>query len=410
MMHDNPDTMTGRALLLDVFQAALARVEGHAAVVSALAGGHPERAAVLAIGKAADAMARGALEVLGDGLVAGFVVTKYGHGDPAFWAGHNIAFLESAHPVPDGNSLAAGAAVVDFVRGLPEDLPLLCLISGGASALVEQPRPGIDLALLQRANAWLLASGLDIHPVNRVRQGLSQLKGGGLLALLGGRAVTGLYISDVAGDDPAVIGSGLLGPAPEVPLPGGLPGWLTAALQPIGSVVEQGRVERRVIASLDHALDAAVAAGQGLGAVVTRGTEPLAGDAEACARRLVDEVLAGPPGLYVWGGETTVTLPANPGRGGRNQQLALAAAVAMAGHDGLTLLAAGTDGTDGPTEDAGGLVDGGTVARAEMAGLDAAECLRHADAGRLLAATGDLVNTGPTGTNVTDLVLAYKRA
>lgn len=403
-----PEQHPSRQLLLDVFHAALARVEGRAAVVAALADCPFDRAAVLAVGKAADAMAHGAADCLGEGLVSGLVVTKYGHANPAAWTGRPVRVMESAHPVPDDNSLAAGEAVADFVRSLPEGLPLLCLISGGASALVELPRDGVDLSLLQRANAWLLGSGLDIHDINRVRQGLSQLKGGGLLGLLGQRPVLGLYVSDVAGDDPAVIGSGLLGPSPQRAVPGGLPDWLQSALQPIAERSGGDATERRVIASLAHALDAAEAEARRRGLVVHRGAEPLAGDAGGVAAMLVETIVAGAPGLYLWGGETTVALPDEPGRGGRNQHLALAAARALAGRDDIFLLAAGTDGTDGPTEDAGALVDGGTVARGALHGFDAADCLARADAGSLLDASGDLVHTGPTGTNVTDLVIAWK--
>lgn len=409
MTYPESPFLSERKLLLEVFQAALARVEGAAAVRAALAGYAPSQAAVLAVGKAADAMARGAAGVLGERLHSGLVITKYDHGEAAFWTGRGVDYRESAHPVPDDNSLAAGRAMVDFVRALPDGLPLLCLISGGASALVEYPRDGIDLALLQRANGWLLGSGFDIHQINRVRQGLSRVKGGGLVSELGDRDVLALYISDVAGDDPAVIGSGLLGPAPDVPLPAGLPDWLSAAVRPVAPIVEQGSIARRIIASLDHALDSAAAAGEDLGLALHRSPVMLEGDAGSCAERLVAEMIGGAPGLYVWGGETTVELPPQPGRGGRNQHLALAAAVAMAGRDDLVLLAAGTDGTDGPTEDAGGLVDGETVARAESEGLDPAAALARADAGSLLEVTGDLVHTGPTGTNVTDLVLGYKR-
>jgi hydroxypyruvate reductase len=406
---DDPCALAARRLLLELFQAALARVEGGAAVRSALAGDRPERAALLAVGKAADAMARGAADVLGDGLVSGIIVTKYGHGDPEHWRRQPIEYLESAHPVPDRNSLVAGERVVAYVQRLPAGLPLLCLISGGASALLESLWPGVDLALLQRANAWLLGSGLDIHQVNRVRLGLSRIKGGGLLRYCGARPVTGLYISDVAGDDPAVIGSGLLGPPPAATLPEGLPDWLRGALHPLQPAPAAGAVQRRVVASLEHALAAVVAAGESRGCPVRRAAAPLAGDAVQAARRIVAEISAGPPGLYLWGGETTVNLPAKPGRGGRNQQLALAAALELAGRDDICLLAAGTDGSDGPTEDAGALVDGGTVARGALQGLDAAECLARADAGSLLAASGDLLNTGPTGTNVTDLVIAFRQ-
>lgn len=406
---DDPGALAARRLLLELFQAALARVEGGAAVRSALAGNRPERAALLAVGKAADAMARGAADMLGSGLVRGIIVTKYGHGDPEHWRGQPVQYLESAHPLPDRNSLAAGERVVDFVQQLPAGLPLLCLISGGASALLESLWPGVDLALLQRANAWLLGSGLDIHQVNRVRLGLSRIKGGGLLRYSGERPVTGLYISDVAGDDPAVIGSGLLGPPPAAPLPAQLPDWLRGALHPLQPAPPAGAVQRRVVASLDHALAAVVATGESRGCPVRRATAPLTGDAVEAARRIVAEISTGPPGLYLWGGETTVNLPAQPGRGGRNQHLALAAALELAGRDDICLLAAGTDGSDGPTEDAGALVDGGTVARGALHGFDAAECLARADAGSLLAASGDLLNTGPTGTNVTDLVIAFRQ-
>lgn len=409
MPSPTPPDHDPRRLLLTVFNTALQRVEGEAAVATALADDCPAEAALLAVGKAADAMARAAAARLGDGLRKGLIVTKYQHGEAARWADGPVRLLESAHPVPDANSLAAGQAVAEFVSGLPAGLPLLCLISGGASALVELPRPGIDLALLQRANGWLLGSGLDIHAINRVRQGLSQLKGGGLLALCGERPVTGLYISDVAGDDPAVIGSGLLGPAPRAALPAGLPDWLATALQPVPGDEPEAQVTRRIVASLAHALDAAAAAGGQLGLAVHRQTE-LEGEAGTAARAIVQSLVDGPAGLYLWGGETTVTLPPQPGRGGRNQQLALAAAVALAGRDDIHLLAAGTDGSDGPTGDAGALVDGGTVARGALHGFDAADCLARADAGSLLDASGDLVHTGPTGTNVTDLVIALKQA
>lgn len=405
---NHPDGRSERRLLLALFDAAVRRVEGRAATIAALADRPPGRTAMLAVGKAADAMARGASACLGNDLVTGLVVTKYGHGDERFWRDTPVRYLESAHPVPDDASLAAGLAVADFVSGLDPELPLLCLISGGASALVELPRPGIDLALLQRASDWLLGSGLDIHAINRVRQGLSQLKGGGLLALAGDRPVTGLYISDVAGDDPAVIGSGLLGPAPQAPLPADLPGWLRQALQPVNSASGVSDITRRIIASLSLAMDAVADAATLRGFDVYRQARPLAGDAAQAARDVAAVLAQGPPGIYVWGGETTVALPPDPGRGGRNQHLALAAATALAGHPDIWLLSAGTDGSDGPTGDAGALVDGGSLARATLHGFDAGDCLARADAGSLLAASDDLINTGPTGTNVTDLVIALK--
>ncbi len=394
--------------MLDLFQAAVARVEGRAATVAALTDRVPSETALLAVGKAADAMARGAAACLGDDLVTGLVVTKYAHGDARFWRDTPVAYRESAHPVPDDASLAAGRVVADFVTGLPPGLPLLCLISGGASALVELPRPGIELDLLRRANDWLLGSGLDIHAINRVRQGMSQLKGGGLLDLAGSRPVTGCYISDVAGDDPAVIGSGLLGPIPEAPLPRGLPDWLVQMLQPVVCDAKPRQATRRIVASLDLAMDAAAAAATARGMTVHRQRKPLAGDAAAAAQAIVATLDRGAPGVYIWGGETTVALPPEPGRGGRNQHLALVAATALAGRSDIWLLSAGTDGSDGPTGDAGALVDGGTIARAAVQGFEPLACIAAADAGSLLAASDDLINTGPTATNVTDLVIALK--
>lgn len=406
---EHPRSDQVRDLLLSLFQAAVSRVEGRAATAQALQDWPGGEVALLAVGKAADAMARGAWSRLGDEIVEGLVVTKYDHGDPAYWADTGIEYMESAHPVPNAASLVAGQSVARFVQHLPPDLPLLCLISGGASALVELPRPGVDLALLQRASEWLLGSGLDIHAINRVRQGLSQLKGGGLLALAGDRPVTGLYISDVAGDDPAVIGSGLLGPAPVAALPSDLPDWLAAAIHEVPAATERTTpVERRIVASLAIAVDSVASTASTRGWPVHAHTAPLAGDAAEMGRAIANTLRRGPPGIYVWGGETTVALPPEPGRGGRNQQLALAAAEVLADVPGIWVLSAGTDGSDGPTEDAGALIDGSTLERASLHGFDAADCLARADAGSLLAASGDLINTGPTGTNVTDLVIACK--
>jgi len=164
--------------------------------------------------------------------------------------------------------------------------------------------------------------------------------------------------------------------------------------------------EHRLLANLEQACTALADAAHDQGLKCTLHDLSLDGDAETTGRQLADELSRLPPGLHVWGGETTVCLPPHPGRGGRNQQLALAAAQVLAGRDGISLLALGTDGSDGASEDAGALVDGGTIARGELAGLDAGQQLRNADAGRFLEASGDLVSTGPTGTNVRDMIVA----
>lgn len=201
-----------------------------------------------------------------------------------------------------------------------------------------------------------------------------------------GRAAQALFISDVPGDDPAIIGSGLLGPAT-----GGA-----------------DHIERQIVASVDRAIEGVAHAASRRGLPVTCVRERLEGDAMRLAARCAHELLVGNTQVRVWGGESTVRLPPHPGRGGRNQHLALAAARFLPEYPELLLLAAGTDGTDGPTDAAGGLVDADTCARVALAGLDADDCLARADSGTALAAAGALVRTGPTGTNVADLVIGLK--
>jgi len=359
-------------------------------------------------------MAAGALDAVGDRLAALLAITKTGHCQGLTGPGGRVRCLESSHPVPDASSLVAGTELVNFIEGAPRDATLLVLTSGGASSLVEQLAADLGAEQLARVNRWLLRSGMDIHGMNRVRKALSRIKGGRLAAHLGGRSALNLVISDVPGDDLRSIGSGLLvphGPA-DVSLEGLiLPDWLAALTEraePLPDEATFDRVRSVIVARSADAQSAAARRGEAQGYAVHGHDALLCGDASAAGRRVVEEVLRGPPGLYVWGGETTVRLPPNPGRGGRNQSLALAAALQLRGHDGVWLLAAGTDGTDGPGLDAGALVDGQTVTRGKNAGLDAGQSLARADAGTFLEASGDLLRTGPTGTNVMDLVLALK--
>ncbi len=377
-------------LLLELLQAGLARVDGRRCVRAALLArppappGAPVWAAT--VGKAAAAMALGAADALGSSLARVLVVTKSGHLAPELLALPGIEIHESAHPVPDQRSLAAGRRLLEWVRELPAAVSPLFLISGGASSLVEVLEPGVSLAQLEQLSARGLAEGVAIAELNIRRARLSQIKGGRLAAQLAGREALALFISDVPDDDPAVIGSGLLGDA-------------AAGLD---------RIERRVIASVDQAMEgvAAAAAQRGLTAACVR--QRFAGEATRLAARFAHELLMGNTQVRVWGGESTVRLPQQPGRGGRNQHLALAACKLLAGYPDLSLLAAGTDGTDGPTEAAGGLVDADTCGRLALAGLDPDACLARADAGTALAAVGALVSTGPTGTNVADLVIGLK--
>ena len=398
-----------RDLLLNCYTAALAAVDGRAVVARRL---RRERFTkpvhVIAIGKAAEAMTLGAHDVLGSKIADALIVTR----NPLMslsWTVHT-----GGHPLPDERSLQAGRALISSIEALPGEADVLVLLSGGASALVEFLPDGITLDDLRRVNEWLLASGLDIAAMNAVRRRLSLLKGGRLAALLGARHVLGLAISDVPGDDVRWIGSGPLTPiVSDEHLPNGLPAFIHELLKYAPAPEQGGALNRNIrmeiVARNDDARRAAAewAESHGIRAVA----EPalVTGDAAEAGRRLALALLESPRGLlHVWGGETTLRLPARPGRGGRAQHLALSAALALAGHDGSYLLAAGSDGSDGPGEDAGALVDGGTVARGELHAGRAGEALARADAGTFLEASGDLIQTGPTGTNVMDLMLGWR--
>jgi hydroxypyruvate reductase len=402
---------THRRILLGLFERTLAAVHGRARTRAAAA--HLPQDAdwrVFAIGKAASAMTLGALDCLGPRIIEALVVSKDGHFDAELEGAAGVTCLASAHPVPDERSLAAGAELLRRLARLRPDERVLFLVSGGASSLIEALPQGVTLPDLKRVNEWGLSIGLDIVGLNRIRKTLSLIKGGRLLGKLSGVDVHALFISDVPGDDPSVIGSGILG-APEPAIgPGRIPAWVQTLMkcaQP-ATIPEVLRIERRVIAKLDDALDAARAAAEDLGLTVAMHPQRFAGDARNLAVAFAHELVLSAADLNVWGGESTVELPAEPGRGGRNQQLALAAARLLAGHDDLAILAAGTDGTDGPTADAGALVDGSTLDRGTIAGLDAEACLARCDAGSFLEASGDLVSTGPSGTNVGDLVLGLR--
>lgn len=398
-----------RQWLLQLFQRGLAAVNGRTCVNAAL-GGRSFAAPLylVAVGKAADAMTAGALDAVGSQLRSGLVVTRYGHQDSPVYRDPRIVLLEAGHPLPDEQSLSAGRALKLFLREAPADAQFLFLLSGGASSLVEVPAPGVSLANLRSLGRWLLASGLPIGDVNRVRSAYSQIKGGRLLQDLGGRPAELLLISDVPGDIPEHIGSGpllppLSGPFPELPEPfGSLP------KQPELRQAVASRVSVRMLATNFQARQVVRDAAAAQHEPVHLHADLPASRAVECGQYMAEYLCDAEPGVHVWGGETVVYLPEHPGRGGRNQRLALAAACTLAGRDDIWLLAAGTDGTDGNTADAGALVDGGTLKRGARAGLDVRDCQERADAGSFLETSGDLVYTGPTGTNVMDLMIAYK--
>ena len=389
--------MTGtdprRQLLLELLQAGLAAVDGRrctAASLASLISDHAPatRYHVAAVGKASCAMALGAHDALGARLARTLVIAKDGHLEPGVGALPGIDVLESSHPVPDARSLRAGERLFEFVASMPADVVPVFLISGGASSLVDVLAPGYTLEDLRQLNSTGLASGEEIGELNARRRRVSKLKGGGVTALLRGRPALALFVSDVPGDDPAVIGSGILGP-------------VTAA----GAVLADA-VTRRIIARIEDAMQAAGARAGELRTWIS--DTRFAGDADRLAVRLTHELWLSEAQVCVWGGESVVRLPPQPGHGGRNQHLALAAARLIAGVDDLLFLAAGTDGTDGPTQEAGALVDGETCGRVTVAGLDVERCLSAADSQPALAAAGDLIHTGPTGTNVGDLAIGLK--
>lgn len=366
-------------VLTSLWWAGVNSVRGETAVAQALDRRRISRPdVIIAVGKAAASMARAALATYGTGIPT-LVVTKYNHGnDLPDW----VDLIEAAHPVPDENTLIAGETMARRVREMPSGSHLLMLVSGGSSALAELPEPGHTLPSLQTENRHMLAEGLDIHEMNARRKTLSQIKGGKLLAAFPGEMVTTLAISDVEGDSLAVIGSG------------------------IGDVPDDARFsfDPHIIASNRIAREAsALAAEAEFGLKVQLNLETLYADINTLAPVIGDRLRRGPAGIYIWGGEPTVVLPPDPGQGGRNQALALLLAREIEGRYDIDILVAGTDGTDGPTSAAGGFADG------QVWSEDAKRFVRAADSGRYLEQRNALFTTGPTGTNVMDLVLAVKR-
>ncbi len=379
-------------MLLDLYRIGLAAVDGRRLMREHLSGrSREQRYWLLAVGKSAVQMALGARDGLAEAIERALVVAPEGYLDPALQRIPGVECITAGHPLPDAASLDAGAAALQMVRTLPAGVRLLVLVSGGASSLIEVLRPGVQLDDLHRLWRESLAAGWDIALLNQKRSALSLIKGGGLAAALASHDAEAWFMSDVPGDDPALLGSGLLAsPARREAPAAGFP-------------LQQ-------IAGLDTALAAIEQAAGARGLRVDRQGSRLAGEATAAAGQLCEALFAGSPRLIVAGGETTVRLPPASGRGGRCQHFALQCALHIEGRTGLFILAAGTDGIDGNSPDAGALVDGATVARARQAGLDPQAILAAADSGVLLEASGDLIHTGPTGTNVGDLVLALRHS
>ncbi len=406
-------------LLRAMFDAAVAAAQPSRVVPPQLPSAPAGRTVVVGAGKASAAMAQ-ALERHWSGPLSGLVVTRYGHAVPC----RSIEIVEAAHPVPDAAGEQAATRILNLVQGLDQDDLLICLISGGGSALLSLPAPDLTLADKQAVSRQLLKSGATIGEMNCVRKHLSAIKGGRLAAAAAPARVMTLLISDVPGDDPAVIASGptvadpttradalaichrygITGPAAvldylqrpeaETPKPGD---------------ARLARSETRLIATPQQSLEAAAAVARSAGYAALILGDSLEG--EACQLALVHAGIArqvirhgqplAAPCVLLSGGEATVTVRGH-GRGGRNVEFLLALAVALQGQLRVYAIACDTDGIDGTEDNAGALVTPATLQRAAAASLDAKARLADNDGYTLFAALDDLVITGPTLTNVND--------
>ena len=424
--------MTPRDAARAVFDAALRAGDVGPLVHRALQGlDQPPRGRVLVVGagKASGAMAAAAEETLGDRVADGVVAVKDGHLAPT----RRVRLLEAGHPVPDRRGAEAARAIRDLASTASADDLVLVLVSGGGSALTPAPAPPITLEEKQSLTRLLLRAGANINQLNAVRKHCSTLKGGQLARAAAPARVQALLLSDVISDALDVIASGPTAPdastfaeamgilarfdirdqvAPSIVarLQQGMQGEIPETPKPGDPLFE--RVGNLVIGNNALVVDAAAAAARELGLVPHVLTRSLEGEARDVGRRfaaMARDIREGrgpvaPPCCVIAGGETTVTVRGQ-GSGGRCQELALAASIELEGVPGVVVLAAGTDGSDGPTIAAGGVADGASVRRARAAGVDLSAHLADNSSHAALAALGDLVVTGPTNTNLLDLYL-----
>ena len=390
-----------------------------------------ERILVVGGGKAGSAMAAAVEDVLGDRVQGGVVNVKYGHVAPT----HRVKINEAAHPVPDDAGLTGTREMVALIQGAgPRDL-VITVISGGGSALIDLPVAGITLDHMKQLTNALLRSGATINQINTIRKHLSQVKGGGIARLASPATVISLILSDVVGNPLDMIASG-----PTVPdtttfqdawrvleqfgLTNDMPEAITSRLQAglrgeIPDTLKAGdpifaKVQNVVVASNELAAEAAMSRARELGFNTILLSTFVEGEAReiakvyaAMAREMA--VYNRPlrrPACLIAGGETTVTVRGE-GTGGRNQEMALAAALKISGLRDVMVVASATDGNDGPTDATGAIADGSTVARAMELGIDPEDYLAKNDAYHFFEQLGDLIKTGPTNTNVNDLTFVY---
>ncbi len=363
-----------RKFLTGLFAAAVAAADPAAVLARHLPAPAAGRNILIGAGKAAASMAAAVEAAWPDVEISGVVVTRYGHAVPT----RRVKVMEAGHPVPDANSELGARAVLDAVSGLTARDQVIALISGGASALLALPAPGVTLEDKQLVARALLASGAPIATMNRIRKQLSAIKGGKLAAACAPAKLVTLAISDVPGDDPAVIGSG--------------PTWHESA-------------DYRMIATPNMALAAAAdfCAAQGVKARILG--DAIEGEAAEIGRKMAALALReSGPVVLLSGGETSVTIGAKkPGRGGRNTEFLLSLAVALIGSKNIYAIAGDSDGIDGTEDAAGAVIGPDSLARAAALGLDARAYLAGHDSYSFFAALGDLVITGPTFTNVNDI-------
>ena len=411
--------MKARELLLDMFASATARVSADKCLPAFLPEPPKGRTLVIGAGKGAAAMAK-AVEDHWQGELGGLVVTRYGHGADC----RRIEVVEAAHPVPDEAGRRAAGRILDMVRGLTEDDLVLCLISGGGSALLALPAEGITLEQKQAVNKALLKSGATISEINCVRKHFSAIKGGRLaLACAPARVVT-LLISDVPGDDPGVIASGPTLPDPttcadalailrkyNIGIPENMERHLSTGIgeTPKPDDPRFARNAHHVVATAEQALEAAAATARAAGVTPYILSDEIEGEARDVG--MVHAALARQvalrnqpfqrPCVLLSGGETTVTVRGT-GRGGRNAEFLLSLASTMNGLPGVHAIACDTDGIDGSEDNAGAIYQPDSILRAEKLGLRARAMLDNNDGYGFFHALGDLVVTGPTRTNVND--------
>ena len=378
----------------------------------------PERIIVTAIGKAAWRMADTAVSCLADREIRGAVITKYGHSCGPI---EGLKIFEAGHPVSDANTFAATEYVLKMTEGLSKDDHILFLVSGGGSALFEKPLPGVTPADIADLNSQLLRSGADINEINTIRKRFSAVKGGRFAEHCSPARIHQIILSDVLGDNLSSIASGpaaldhssasearALAERFRLDISPKMTELLDKKLP-----ISLGNVSTTIAGSVRELCASAACRAKGLGYNTYLLTDDLHGEAKEAAgllvrhiRKLEDDSHAYiRPCALIMGGETTVTVRGS-GKGGRNQELALHAAKLISGMENIVILSAGSDGTDGPTDAAGGIVDGGTWDALEESGTDPLIMLQNNDSYNALKACGGLVVTGPTGTNVNDLTIA----